>query len=115
MQSIRDPADETNIRANRAMEKGSALASARTRIHPPPRSRTRRKLTRGWVKIVVDIAARALRAGSGERMFVCFVVCRELERATPPLLVPTYSPRERISHFGVSKRIKQIFPRPAPA
>jgi hypothetical protein len=63
---------------------------------------------------VVDIAARALRAGSDERMFVCFVDCPKLERATPPLLVPTYSPREGISHFGVSKRIKQIFARPMP-
>jgi hypothetical protein len=29
---------------------------------------------------VVDIAARALRAGSDERMFVCFFVCPKLER-----------------------------------
>jgi hypothetical protein len=115
MQSVRAPADETNIGANRAMEKGPALARARTRIHPPPRSRTRRKLTRGWVKIVVDIAARALRACSDERMFVCFVVCLELSGATPRLLVPTYFPREGISHFDVSKRIKQIFSRPMPA
>jgi hypothetical protein len=64
---------------------------------------------------VVDIAARALRAGSGGRMFVCFIDCGELERAATLLLVPPYFPRERIHHFGVSKRIKQIFPRHVPA
>jgi hypothetical protein len=50
-----------------------------------------RKLTRGWVKIVVDIGLRALRTAIEKSMFVCFAIYSELERATLLFLVPTYS------------------------
>jgi hypothetical protein len=49
-----------------------------------------RKLTRGWVKIVVDIGTRALLTAIAESMFVCFEVYSESDRATQPFLVPTY-------------------------
>jgi hypothetical protein len=67
------------------------------------------KLTRGWVKIVVDIGTRALLTSIGERNFVCFAICTEPERAKPPLLVPTYYCVMEFLCFDVSKRIKQIF------
>ena len=58
---------------------------------------------------MVDIDARALRACIDARMFVCFIVCPELERVVPPLFGIDVLSREAISHSDVSKRIKQIF------
>jgi hypothetical protein len=70
-----------------------------------------RKLTRGWVKIVVDIRLQALRLFIQGLMFVCCAIRMEyiVVFGTDVLL------RDGILHLDVSKRIKQICLRRTPS
>jgi hypothetical protein len=69
-----------------------------------------RKLTRGWVKIVVDTRSRALRPLIGKRIVVCLVILagHVVVFGIGVLL------RDGNHHLNVSKQIKQIFLRLTP-
>ena len=68
-------------------------------------------MTPGWVKIVVDIGARALPTTIDAGMFVCFMIYSKIRTGHAAAFGNDVLPRDVISRFDVSKRIKQTISR----
>jgi hypothetical protein len=91
------------------MEKGTA---PRTRVPASTHLLDRgpdRKLTLGWVKIVVNIRTQALLTAIEKSMFGCFAILFRIRARSAAIFGTGVLLRDGISRSNVSKRIKQIF------